>query len=90
MDTTQPAKVVDIHTGDAVTSASVNCSDMIEMLEIALDEARTGQITGCALAFTRPNGTVSTRWAGAEKIDMIAAVSMLQHRFMTAVVADRS
>lgn len=83
----QPTRVVHIHTGNEVAPATPNRIDVIELLEVALMEARAGKIAGCALAVTNSDGTISNRWAVNRSIDMIASITALQHEFVTMVLA---
>jgi len=61
--------------------------EVIEELSNFLSEARDGNIVGVGLFVIRPNGHITTSWAGnAEKHSMIAGVSMLHHRMMKKAV----
>ena len=88
-DLPQPTRVVHIHTGNEVAPATPNRIEVIELLETALMEARAGEISGCALATTKPDGAISNRWSGDDVVNMVASITMLQHEFLTAVLAAR-
>jgi hypothetical protein len=63
------------------------CPAAIEELSGFLTEARSGNVAGVGLFVIRPNGHVTTSWAGsADRHSMIAGVSILQHRMMKAAV----
>jgi hypothetical protein len=67
-------------------SSLANNGDLIEQLEELLDRARAGHITAMGMAFVNSDGSVSTRWSGGDQaIPMIAAVSLLQHEFLTGI-----
>jgi len=67
-------------------SSRANNGDLVEQLEELLDRARAGGITAMGMAFVNSDGSISTRWSGGDQsIPMIAAVSMLQHEFLTGM-----
>lgn len=60
--------------------------DLVEQLEELLERARAGSITAMGMAFVNIDGSISTRWSGGDQsIPMIAAVSMLQHEFLSGI-----
>ena len=60
--------------------------DLIDMLEELLARANAGSITAMGVAFVNIDGSISTRWSGGDQsIPMIAAISMLQHEFLTGM-----
>jgi len=60
---------------------------VIEELSDFLKEARAGNVAGVGIFVVRPNGHITTSWAGpAEKHSMIAGVNLLHHRMMKAAV----
>lgn len=76
--------VVNMWSGEP---ASIAGNDgLIEDLEELLARAKAGSITAMGMAFVNVDGTVSTRWSGGDQsIPMIAAISMLQHEFLTGI-----
>lgn len=61
-------------------------ADLVDQLEELLARAQAGHITAMAMAFVNIDGSISTRWSGGEQtIPMVAAISMLQHEFLTGV-----
>ena len=75
--------VVSIYGGPS--SHGVN-GDLVEQLEELLDRAKAGSITAMGMAFVNVDGSISTRWSGGDQsIPMIAAISMLQHEFLTGI-----
>lgn len=76
--------VVNIHTGQPATIAGND--DLVEQLEELLECARAGSITAMGMALVSVDGSISTRWSGGDQsIPMIAAISMLQHDFLTGM-----
>lgn len=60
--------------------------DLIDQLEELLERAKAGNITAMGFAFVNVDGSISTRWSGGDQtIPMIAAISRLQHEFLTGV-----
>lgn len=60
--------------------------DVIATLEKTLAEAKRGEIDGIAIAISRPNDRVSTRYEfGSASFRLIAAVEYLRHDFMQAM-----
>jgi hypothetical protein len=75
--------VVSIHGGPASIADN---GDLVEQLEELLDRAKAGSITAMGMAFVNVDGSISTRWSGGDQsIPMIAAISMLQHEFLTGI-----
>lgn len=63
-------------------------ADLVEQLEELIARARAGTITAMGMAFVNSDGSISTRWSGGDQaVPMIAAVSMLQHEFLTGIGA---
>jgi hypothetical protein len=59
--------------------------DVVEKLEELLQLARDGQLAGVAYVTIPTNRDITTGWAGkADTHDMVAGISLLQHRFMVA------
>lgn len=59
---------------------------LIDMLEELLARAKAGSITAMGVAFVNIDASISTRWSGGDQsIPMIAAISMLQHEFLTGM-----
>jgi hypothetical protein len=66
-------------------SAEYN-ADLVDQLEELIERARAGTITAMGMAFVNSDGSISTRWSGGDQaVPMIAAVSMLQHEFLTGI-----
>lgn len=76
-------KVVNLYGGQFSMAGN---DDLVEQLEELLERARAGLITAMGMAFVNADGSIATRWSGGDQtIPMIAAVSMLQHEFLTGV-----
>lgn len=76
--------VVNLWTGEA--SSVAGNPDLVEQLEELLARAKAGTITAMGMAIVNGNGSISTRWSGGDQaLPMIAAVSMLQHEFLSGV-----
>jgi len=76
--------VVHLHTGEPASAESN--PDLVECLEGLLERARAGGITAMGMAFVKNDGHVGTLWYGGDQtIPMIAAISMLQHEFLTGI-----
>ena len=76
--------VVNLWSGEP-SSAEGN-PDLVEQLEELLARARAGSITAMGMAFVNSDGSIATRWSGGDQsVPMIAAVSMLQHEFLTGI-----
>lgn len=76
--------VVNIWTGNPATIAGND--DLIEQLEELLSRAQAGTITAMGMAFVNIDGSISTRWSGGDQVvPMIAAISMLQHEFLSGI-----
>lgn len=61
-------------------------ADLVDQLEELLERAKAGSITAMGMAIVNSDGSVGTRWSGGDQtIPMIAAVSMLQHEFLTGI-----
>lgn len=74
--------VVNLWTGEP--SSAAGNPDLVDQLEELLARAKSGSITAMGMAFVNVDGSISTRWSGGDQsIPMIAAVSMLQHEFLT-------
>ena len=77
--------VVSIYGGP---SSHGDNGDLVEQLEELLDRAKAGSITAMGMAFVNVDGSISTRWSGGDQsIPMIAAISMLQHEFLTGLAS---
>lgn len=75
--------VVSIYGGPASIADN---GDLVEQLEELLGRAKSGSITAMGMAFVNVDGSISTRWSGGDQsIPMIAAISMLQHEFLTGI-----
>ena len=71
---------------DGMPASSAGNADLVEQLEELLERAKAGSITAMGMALVNSDGSVGTRWSGGDlTIPMIAAVSMLHHRFLTRV-----
>lgn len=76
--------VVNLWTGEPASIAGN--ADLVEQLEELLARAKAGSITAMGMAFVNIDGSISTRWSGGDQsVPMIAAVSMLQHEFLSAI-----
>lgn len=82
------AEVVALH-GAAVATYEP-CSDVIDLLERYLEEARRGEISGIVLGVVAGNSSISTEWASgrADSHFMVAASSMLNHRLLCTKLQD--
>jgi len=54
-------------------------TDIISILEEALTQARAGELSNCALAYTKKNNRYYTVWAGNDFLHMLGAIATLQH-----------
>lgn len=71
---------------DGLPASVADTSELVDMLEELLARAKAGSITAMGVAFVNADGSVSTRWEGGDQtVPMIAAISMLQHEFLTGV-----
>jgi len=61
---------------------SESCDDVVELLERALEKARSGEICGVALAYNHVDNASSFGWAGTVSHGVLGALSRLQHQFM--------
>lgn len=78
------AEVVNLWSGEPA-SVSGN-PGLVAMLEEMLDRAKAGHITAMGMAIVNGDGSIATRWSGGDQtLPMIAAVSMLQHEFLSGV-----
>lgn len=76
--------VVNMWSGEPASVAGN--PDLVDQLEELLARAKAGSITAMGMAFVNSDGSIATRWSGGDQsIPMIAAVSMLQHEFLTGV-----
>ncbi len=76
--------VVNLWSGEP--SSAAGNPDLVDQLEELLARARSGAITAMGMAFVNADGSIATRWSGGDQsIPMIAAVSMLQHEFLTGL-----
>ena len=76
--------VVNLWSGEP--SSAAGNADLVDQLEELLARARAGSITAMGMAFVNADGSIATRWSGGDQsIPMIAAVSMLQHEFLTGM-----
>ena len=76
--------VVNLHTG--LTSSAEGNPDLVGQLEELLARAQSGSITAMGMAFVNNDGSISTRWSGGDQsVPMVAAISMLQHEFLTGM-----
>lgn len=74
--------VINLWTGEA--SSAAGNDDLVRQLEELLARAKSGQITAMGMAFVNADGSIATRWSGGDQgVPMIAAVSLLQHEFMS-------
>jgi len=74
--------VVNLWTGEP--SSAAGNDDLVEQLEELIARARAGSITAMGMAYVNADGSIATRWSGGDQaVPMIAAVSMLQHEFLT-------
>ena len=78
--------VVNLWSGEP--SSAAGNPDLVEQLEELIARAKAGSITAMGMAFVNADGSIATRWSGGDQtVPMIAAVSMLQHEFLTGVGA---
>lgn len=64
-------------------------ADVIDALEGLLADARSGLLVGFAYLAVDARATVATGWHGrADRHDMIAGSSLLQHRILVALDED--
>ena len=76
--------VVNLWSGEP--SSAAGNPDLVEQLEELLARAKSGSITAMGMAFVNSDGSIATRWSGGDQsVPMIAAVSMLQHEFLTGI-----
>lgn len=76
--------VVNLWTGEP--SSAAGNADLVEKLEGLLARAQAGSITAMGMAFVNSDGSIATVWSGGDQaVPMIAAVSMLQHDFLSAI-----
>lgn len=74
--------VVNLWTGEP--SSAAGNDDLVEQLEELIARARAGSITAMGMAYVNADGSIATCWSGGDQaVPMMAAVSMLQHEFLT-------
>lgn len=76
--------VVNLWSGEPASAAGN--PDLVDQLEEMLSRARSGQITAMGMAYVNADGSIATRWSGGDQaVPMVAAISLLQHEFLSGM-----
>ena len=76
--------VVNLWSGEPASIAGN--ADLVDQLEELLARAKSGSITAMGMAYVNQDGSIATRWSGGDQaVPMIAAISMLQHEFLSGM-----